>query len=97
MSITIKANDTPPAFSTANGLSLGASYSSAVDLYGEGYQKYSMSDGGMQCKYSFYQVLNNSPSYIGEPLTQQSGEDELTVISDANGVITSIYMMHGKL
>lgn len=96
MSVTVKANDAPPAFATAHGVSLGAAYSDVMKVYGDRCTEYGMSDGGKTCKYSFYQLLNASPSYIGEPLTQSSGEDELSVIADANGVITSIYMMHAK-
>jgi len=51
-------------------------------------------DGGKTCRYNFYRIMNNTPSYIGEPLTQSSAEDELSVISNANGVIASIYMMY---
>ena len=96
MSITVRANDTPPAFATANGLSLGMAGSDVAGLYGAGYREMGMSDGGVTYKYSLYQLLNDSANSIGEPLTQQSGEDELSVIADANGAITSIYMMHAK-
>jgi len=96
MSVTVKANDTPPVFETAHGVFLGAAYADVMQIYGDGCTEYGMSDGGKTCKYSFYQLLSASPSYIGEPLTQRSGEDELSVIADANGVITSIYMKHAK-
>lgn len=96
MSVTVKANDTPPVFATAHGVSLGTAYADVMQIYGDGCTEYGMSDGGKTCKYSFYQLLSASPSYIGEPLTQRSGEDELSVLADANGVITSIYMKHAK-
>ena len=96
MSVQVSANDTPPAFATAAGLSLGMDYAAVAEIYGEGGRENPMAEGGMNCRYSFYQLLNETPSSIAEPLTQGSGEDELSVTSDTDGAIISIYMKHAK-
>ena len=96
LSIEVRSNDTPPAFSTGAGLKLGDGIASVPTLYGEGYTEYGMSDGGKQYKYTFYRLLTSEGSSIGEPLTQESWEDQLTVISGSDGNVTSVTMMHAR-
>lgn len=96
LSITVRQQDNPPTFATGLGLKIGDPMSGVPALYGEGYREYDVTDGGKDYIYNFYMLLNSTPYSIEKPLTQESGDDKLEVLSGADGKVHTIMMMHAK-